>query len=53
MKNEESQLRWKMKNDLHFIWKPEAARKLKNRNVERARQLGIEYMKTKGVNLEK
>ena len=33
--------------------KPEAARKLKNRNVERARQLGIEYMKTKGVNLEK
>ena len=32
--------------------KPDAEKKLKNRNAERARQLGIEYMKSKGVNLE-
>ena len=33
--------------------KPDQAKKLKNRNIERAKQLGIEYMKSKGVNLEK
>ena len=33
--------------------KPDAAKKLKNRNLQRARDLGIEYMKTQGVNLEK
>ena len=32
--------------------KPDAEKKLKNRNAERARQLGIEYLKSKGVNLE-
>ena len=31
--------------------KPDADKKVKNRNAERARQLGIEYMKSKGVNL--
>ena len=30
--------------------KPEAAKKLKNRNAERARQLGITYLKDKGIN---
>jgi hypothetical protein len=33
--------------------KPDAVKKLKNRNLQRARELGIEYMKTQGVNLEK
>lgn len=32
--------------------KPDAAKKLKNRNAERARQLGIEYLKGKGVNID-
>ena len=32
--------------------KPEAAKKLKNRNVERARQMGIEYLKDKGINVD-
>jgi len=32
--------------------KPEAAKKLQNRNVERARQLGIEYLKGKGINVD-
>ncbi|WP_033147477.1 Ig-like domain-containing protein [Prevotella sp. P6B1] len=32
--------------------KPDAAKKLKNRNVERARKLGIEYLKDKGINLD-
>ncbi len=31
--------------------KPEQAKKLKNRNVERAKQLGKEYLKEKGVRL--
>ena len=31
--------------------KPDQEKKLKNRNVERAKQLGIEYLKTKGVKL--
>ena len=31
--------------------KPDQEKKLKNRNVERAKQLGKEYLKTKGVNL--
>ena len=30
--------------------KPDAEKKLKNRNVERARKLGIEYLKSKGIN---
>ena len=33
--------------------KPEAAKKLKNRNAERARKLGIEYLKDKGINIDK
>ena len=33
--------------------KPDAAKKLKNRNLQRARDMGIQYMKTQGVNLEK
>jgi uncharacterized protein (DUF2141 family) len=33
--------------------KPDAVKKLKNRNLQRAQELGIEYMKTQGVNLEK
>ena len=32
--------------------KPEAAKKQKNRNVERARQLGITYLKDKGINTD-
>ncbi len=32
--------------------KPDAAKKLKNRNVERARKLGIEYLKDKGINTD-
>ena len=32
--------------------KPDAAKKLKNRNAERARQMGIEYLKGKGINLD-
>ena len=32
--------------------KPEATKKLKNRNAERARQLGIEYLKGKGINID-
>ena len=32
--------------------KPEAAKKLKNRNAERARQLGITYLKDKGINTD-
>ena len=32
--------------------KPEAAKKLKNRNVERARKLGIEYLKDKSINID-
>ena len=32
--------------------KPEATKKLKNRNAERARQLGIEYLKDKGINID-
>jgi uncharacterized protein (DUF2141 family) len=31
--------------------KPEQEKKLKNRNAERAKQLGIEYLKTKGIKL--
>jgi hypothetical protein len=31
--------------------KPDKAKQLKNRNVERAKQLGIEYLKTKGIRL--
>ena len=31
--------------------KPEQEKKLKNRNAERAKELGIEYLKTKGVRL--
>ena len=33
--------------------KPDKAKQLKNRNAERAKQLGIEYLKTKGINLGK
>jgi len=33
--------------------KPEQEKKLKNRNLERAKQLGIEYLKSKGINLGK
>ena len=33
--------------------KPEKAKQLKNRNIERAKQLGILYLKTKGINLGK
>ena len=33
--------------------KPDAVKKPKNRNLQRAQELGIEYMKTQGVNLEK
>ena len=32
--------------------KPDAVKKLKNRNAERARQLGIEYLKGKGINID-
>jgi len=32
--------------------KPEAAKKLKNRNAERARQMGITYLKDKGINTD-
>ena len=32
--------------------KPDAAKKLKNRNAERARKMGIEYLKGKGINLD-
>ena len=32
--------------------KPDAAKKLKNRNAERARKLGIEYLKDKGINID-
>ena len=32
--------------------KPDAAKKLKNRNAERARKLGIEYLKEKGINID-
>ena len=32
--------------------KPDAAKKLKNRNAERARKLGIQYLKEKGINLD-
>ena len=32
--------------------KPDQAKKLQNRNAERAKQLGIEYQKTKSVKLE-
>ena len=31
--------------------KPDKDKKLKNRNIERAKQLGKEYLKTKGVRL--
>ena len=31
--------------------KPDKEKKLKNRNADRAKQLGIEYLKTKGVRL--
>ena len=30
----------------------DAAKKLKNRNAERARKLGIEYLKDKGINID-
>ena len=33
--------------------KGEKAKQLKNRNIERAKQLGIEYLKSKGINLGK
>ena len=32
--------------------KPDAAKKLKNRNAERARKMGIEYLKGKGINID-
>ena len=32
--------------------KPDAAKKLKNRNAERARKLGIQYLKEKGINID-
>ncbi|SHK71982.1 Ig-like domain-containing protein [Xylanibacter ruminicola] len=32
--------------------KPDTVKKLKNRNAERARQLGIEYLKGKGINID-
>ena len=50
---------WNVKEKPRFLQKPGAItkqkpdqeKKLKNRNVERAKQLGIEYLKTKGVRL--
>ena len=31
--------------------KPDQAKKLKNRNLERAKQLGKEYLKGQGINM--
>ena len=52
---------WNLKATERFHQKPgeitkqkaEKEKKLKNRNAERAKQLGIEYLKTKGINLGK
>ena len=45
--------RYKQKPDEITKQKPEKEKKLKNRNADRAKQLGIEYLKTKGINLGK
>ena len=50
---------WNLTSTPRFLQKPQAitkqkpdqAKKLKNRNIERAKQLGIEYLKTKGIRL--
>ena len=43
--------RYKQKPDAITKQKADKKKQLKNRNVERAKQLGIEYLKTKGVRL--
>jgi hypothetical protein len=43
--------RFRQKPDAITKQKPDKEKKLKNRNFERAKQLGKEYLKTKGVNL--
>ena len=43
--------RFKQKPQAITKQKPDKAKQLKNRNVERAKQLGIEYLKTKGIRL--
>ena len=43
--------RFKQKPQAITKQKPDKAKQLKNRNAERAKQLGIEYLKTKGVRL--
>jgi hypothetical protein len=44
-------LRFRQKPSAITKQKPEKEKQLKNRNFERAKQLGIEYLKTKGVKL--
>ena len=44
-------LRFRQKPGAITKQKPEKEKQLKNRNFERAKQLGIEYLKTKGVKL--
>ena len=39
--------RFKQKPDKIVKQKPEQAKKLKNRNLDRAKQLGIEYIQSK------
>ena len=46
-----STLRFRQKPEVLVKQKGEQKKKLKSRNAERAKQLGIEYLKTKGVNL--
>jgi len=46
-----SKPRFKQKPQAITKQKPDKAKQLKNRNVERAKQLGIEYLKTKGIRL--
>ena len=43
---------WNVTGTPIYKQKPEAAKKLKNRNAERARQLGITYLKDKGINTD-
>ena len=43
--------RFKQKPQAITKQKPDKAKQLKNRNAERAKQLGIEYLKTKGIRL--
>ena len=43
--------RYKQKPDRLIKQKPDQAKKLKNRNLERAKQLGKQYLKDKGINM--